>query len=306
MDTLYDMLGALPRDDAEALRVAFRKAVKGVHPDLHPGDPDAGIKFRQIVRANEILLDRDQRAVYDHLLVLAQREKDPASAHPIAAKVHRIASTVLVLVSASIVAVGGYFLFMHMSMALPSNLVASRATLIGADLTTRLSASIAAVSPADAPDPAAVNALIAAKSDATGASNVAEAMAMASADAETALPSTTAPADPAPDPETVLHLSDAIAAGDPEQVMQLDTKFTAPYADRGLLFFREKKDDHPFPDLPPLKRAEKPGRTKSQLATNGRARGDGPPKTVPLPIPRTVPRFVKPEPSWYTSSATFE
>ena len=62
MDTLYDLLGALPRDDAEELRVAFRRAVKGAHPDLNPGDPDAGEKFREIVRANEILSD-EERAV---------------------------------------------------------------------------------------------------------------------------------------------------------------------------------------------------------------------------------------------------
>ena len=80
MDTLYDLLGALPQDDAESLRTAFRRAVKGAHPDLRPDDPDAAVRFRQIVRANEILLDKDQRAVYDHLLVLAQQEKDPAKA----------------------------------------------------------------------------------------------------------------------------------------------------------------------------------------------------------------------------------
>jgi len=62
MDTLYDLLGALPRDDAEGLRVAFRRAVKGAHPDLKPGDPDAALKFRQIVRANEILGDIEQPA----------------------------------------------------------------------------------------------------------------------------------------------------------------------------------------------------------------------------------------------------
>ena len=57
MNTLYDLLGALPGDDAEDLRAAFRRAVKGAHPDLRPGDPDAALKFRQIVRANEILCD---------------------------------------------------------------------------------------------------------------------------------------------------------------------------------------------------------------------------------------------------------
>ena len=123
MDTLYELLGALPHDNADSLRAAFRKAVKSAHPDLRPGDPDAGVKFRRIVRANEILGDSEQRAVYDHLLMLARVEKDPASAHPIAARIHRVASGVMAIAIASIVTVGGYLLFMHMSMALvaPAN-----------------------------------------------------------------------------------------------------------------------------------------------------------------------------------------
>ncbi len=117
MDTLYDLLGALPHDDAEDLRAAFRRAVKGAHPDLRPGDPDAALKFRQIVRANEILCDTEQRAAYDHLLVLARRERRLASLHPVAARIHSLASTVIALAGASIVAVGGYLLFMQMSTA---------------------------------------------------------------------------------------------------------------------------------------------------------------------------------------------
>ena len=53
METLYDLLGALPNDDADDLRAAFRRAVKRAHPDVNPEDPDAGLKFRRIVRANE-------------------------------------------------------------------------------------------------------------------------------------------------------------------------------------------------------------------------------------------------------------
>src|ERR1700733_15509414 len=108
MDTLYDLLGALPHDDAESLGTTFCRAVKSAHPDLRRDDPDSAIRFRQIVRANEILLDKDQRAVYDHLLVLAQHEKDPAKAHPIAAKIHKIASGVLAFVSLSIVSAAGF------------------------------------------------------------------------------------------------------------------------------------------------------------------------------------------------------
>ena len=91
METLYDLLGALPRDDAEGLRTAFRRAAKGAHPDLNPGDPDAGLKFRQIVRANEILADVEQRGFYDHLLELAHLEQEQASKRAVADTIHKLA-----------------------------------------------------------------------------------------------------------------------------------------------------------------------------------------------------------------------
>jgi hypothetical protein len=319
MDTLYNLLGALPHDDAEGLRSAFRRAVKGAHPDLRPGDPDAALRFRQIVRANDILCDRDQRAAYDHLLALAQQEKDPASAHPVAAKIHKIASTVLALTSVSIVTVAGYFLFMHMSMALvvPAGPLAASAPPAGnIDLTARLSASIAALSPVDTPDPVAVSALIA-KAEVTSAMN---AMALASADAENTSPPGIAAPEPVSDTANVIHAHEASALGslvlgslvlgsgdagavavNADQVSQLELKFTTPYVDRGVLFFHDQKDAHAFPDLPPLKRAEKPGQPKSLLAANGKARPDALPKVVPLPQPRLLPRFVTPQP-WYAST----
>ncbi|SHN80361.1 J domain-containing protein [Bradyrhizobium erythrophlei] len=323
MDTLYDLLGALPHDDAEGLRSAFRKAVKGAHPDLRPGDPDAAIKFRQIVRANDILLDKDQRAVYDHLLVLAQQEKDPAAAHPIAARIHRIASGVLAFASVSVVTVGGYLLFMHMSVALvaPTGSLAAAHTVTSPyDLTTRLTASIAAVSPNDAPDPAAVSAFIAARTENTGPASVVNAMAMAPAEAEGASPP--AP-EAAADHVSLSHVHEIFANGDAgataveaDQLTQLETKFTAPYVDRGLLFFRDKSDDRAFPELPLLKRGEKPGKTKSIAATNGKTQhADALPKAVPLPVPRTpprnvttqpAPRYVSPQPQWYAATASFQ
>ncbi|HET7889187.1 MAG TPA: J domain-containing protein [Bradyrhizobium sp.] len=312
MDTLYDLLGALPHDDAEGLRTAFRKAVKGAHPDLRPGDPEAAMKFRQIVRANDILLDKDQRAVYDHLLVLAQHEKDPAAAHPIAARIHRIASGVLAFASVSVVTVGGYLLFMHMSVALiaPSGSlaashtsVASVASIAPVDLTARLSASIAAVSPADAPDPAAVNAFIAAKTGiGQAAASVANAMAMLplAVEVEYAPRSGAAAADRASEPVVAVHahVDAGTTAVEADQLTQLETKFTAPYVDRGLLFFRDKSDDRAFPDLAPLKHGEKPEHAKSVAAANGKTQhSDALPKTVPLPVPRTPPRYVTPQPA---------
>src|SRR5271154_2244233 len=268
MGTLYELLGALPHDDAENLRVAFRRAVKGAHPDIRPGDPDAALRFRQIVRANEILGDRDQRAAYDHLLALAHIEKDPAAAHPIAAKIHKMASGVLALATASIVTVGGYLLFVHMSMALVApvvSLAAPNNSQASTDLTTRLSASIAAVSPADGPDPAAVSAFLArAELTAAGATT-------APNDAPLAEPENTSSLsmglpDPAPDYTNLFHARGVSALGsgevngtnaDPDPVVQLSPKFLATYVDRGILFFREKKDGPALPELSPVKRAEK-------------------------------------------------
>ena len=116
MKTLYDLLGALADDDSEDVRTAFRKAVKGTHPDLIPDDPDAALKFRQIVRANEILSDEDQRAVYDHLLDLAALERETASKHAFAAGFTR-SSGAMAAVGAGALTIGGYLLFIHISVA---------------------------------------------------------------------------------------------------------------------------------------------------------------------------------------------
>ncbi len=68
METLYDLLGARPDDDAESLKNAYRKAAKANHPDRHAGDPDAVVRFTRIARAYDILRDAKQRAAYDRLL----------------------------------------------------------------------------------------------------------------------------------------------------------------------------------------------------------------------------------------------
>jgi tetratricopeptide (TPR) repeat protein len=117
METLYDLLGALPNDDAENLRAAFRRAVKGTHPDINPGDPAAAIRFRQIVRANEILNDPEQRAAYDHLLDLARIEQVSLAKQATARKVYQFASAVLSFAVVLIMAVGGYAVYLHLASA---------------------------------------------------------------------------------------------------------------------------------------------------------------------------------------------
>ncbi|MBT1513490.1 DnaJ domain-containing protein [Bradyrhizobium sp. SRL28] len=112
MATLYDLLEALPDDDADGLRAAFRKAAKACHPDVNPGDPEAAERFRRIVRANAILSDEQQRAAYDRLLVVARRQQ---SREPKRSKfsgmIRRLAADAIASAAVSAVLVGGYLLF---------------------------------------------------------------------------------------------------------------------------------------------------------------------------------------------------
>jgi curved DNA-binding protein CbpA len=105
MKTLYDLLDALPEDDADGLRVAFRNAAKANHPDNNPGDPDASLRFRRIIRANAILSDERQRVHYDQLLAAAHRERRLTFV---------IAGSIF-----PIVLMGGYLLFGYVSRASP-------------------------------------------------------------------------------------------------------------------------------------------------------------------------------------------
>ena len=311
MDTLYDLLGALPKDDADDLRSAFRRAVKGTHPDLRPGDPEAAIKFRQIVRANEILNDIEQRAAYDHLLKLARQEKEAAAAHPIAAMIHRLASGVLALTGASIVAVGGYLLFMHMSMALVAP---------ATDTDTRVSARIDAVNTANAQEPEEQSAPIA-KTDSSvfGEPLVPRAVPVVRVASVPAF-NIGAPFDPAPNYARFFHargvsayrngdLNGAIA--DLDQAIQLDPQFTPSYIDRGIVFYRMRKFDRAFSDIARAKRIEKQGHPKSAVvmaATAARPRPDAAhstPAATPLP-PRRPTVQENSSPRWMASTGTFQ
>lgn len=109
MKTLYDLLGALPNDDAEQLRAAFRRAARANHPDRNPDDPGALLRFRQIVHANAILADPRQRATYDRLLQIALRQQAPKSRRAILSqRARRVASDVLAAGLVSAVSIAGY------------------------------------------------------------------------------------------------------------------------------------------------------------------------------------------------------
>jgi hypothetical protein len=269
MTTLYDLLGALPTDDAEGLRAAFRRAVKGAHPDLRPGDPDAALKFRHIVRANEILGDAAQRETYDHLLELGRQELDSASRQAVAARIHRLASGVMALAGASVVTVGGYLLFMHMSAAsvAPANLV---------DVAMRAASEVADFGAAVAPD-ATDNSASAAKSERS--SVTVEAIMPAAAVAK--LNPASAPAaaaGPAPGRAAgeagSLHAREVSAsrAGDPngsivrlDWAIEPDPRFSPAYIDRGTIFYRLRKFQRVFADIGRTKRTDKASRSGSPL-----------------------------------------
>ena len=239
METLYDLLGALPKDDAEGLRTAFRQAVKGAHPDIHPGDPDAALKFREIVRANEILGDVEQRAAYDHLLDLARLEQELASARATAERIHKFASGTIALAGASVATVGGYLLFMHMSAA-------SVAQANNVDVTLRQSPQIAAISPARSPHTAEKSAVLAAS---------------------------VGPPDPAASEIRSLRapgildyrksdLNGAIA--DLNKAVQFDPRFSADtYIDYRAIFYRLRKFERALAGVTATKRIENASRSIS-------------------------------------------
>ena len=111
MGTLYDLLGALPGDDAEGLRVAFRKAAKATHPDINADDPEAPRRFRELMRAYDILTDTDQRATYDELLAIALQPSTAPKSTNVYERVRKLASNTMAATIISGVLICGYTMF---------------------------------------------------------------------------------------------------------------------------------------------------------------------------------------------------
>jgi hypothetical protein len=252
MKTLYDLLGALPKDSAEELRTAFRRAAKGAHPDLHPSDPDAALRFREIVRASEILGDAEQREAYDHLLDLAHLEQVSASQQAVAARFRRVTSAIIALAGIAVMAAGSYLLFMQMSAA----------SLPPADKTAPV--VLASVS-VDLPPVATGNgvAMATAKDEGTNLSR-----RTVEPPRTNSAPVLLANAGPLPDRE----------GGD------------AGLAKRGVIFYRPRNFDRAFADLSPPKPIENPRPARSARARAAAMRLV--PAAIPgplVPVPRQRP-----------------
>lgn len=61
----YQVLGVSADATQEEIKKAYKKMARKHHPDLHPDDPEAQIRFQQINEANEVLSDPEKRKKYD-------------------------------------------------------------------------------------------------------------------------------------------------------------------------------------------------------------------------------------------------
>ena len=61
----YDVLGVNRTASDDEIHAAYRTLAKRYHPDLHPNDPTAEARFKEIAGAYELLSDREERARLD-------------------------------------------------------------------------------------------------------------------------------------------------------------------------------------------------------------------------------------------------
>jgi molecular chaperone DnaJ len=61
----YDVLGVSRDADEAAIKKAFRRLARELHPDVNSHDPQAEEKFKEAAEAYEVLSDPDRRATYD-------------------------------------------------------------------------------------------------------------------------------------------------------------------------------------------------------------------------------------------------
>lgn len=61
----YELLRVDRGVDQDALKKAYRKRARELHPDANPNDPAAEEQFKEVSRAYEVLSDPETRARYD-------------------------------------------------------------------------------------------------------------------------------------------------------------------------------------------------------------------------------------------------
>ena len=61
----YEVLGLQKGASDDDIKKAYRKMAKKYHPDVHPGDKDAEMKFKEVNEAYEVLGNAEKKAKYD-------------------------------------------------------------------------------------------------------------------------------------------------------------------------------------------------------------------------------------------------
>ena len=270
MQTLYDLLGALPDDDADRLRSAFRKAAKASHPDNNPDDPDAPHKFRRIVRAHGILGDERQRATYDWLLAVADRQRGlDSKRNSFGSETRNLLPNAIAGAAISLVSISAFLIFGYVSRV---DIIPARVQ----GMTARASALAAAVPPQPfekigqaLPSTKLDDVTVAARADAVDAVRETPAPGLAAAtDNTAAIPA-------APDVAvkdagyyrqqgSVAYRSGdlSLALIDFDRAINLDPNCSDAYIDRAIVFHRMGDLKRAFADIAEAKRIDDLSQTR--------------------------------------------
>lgn len=73
----YEVLGVAKTAPPDDIKKAYRKLVKQLHPDLHPGDKKAAERFKEVASAYDVVGDEAKRAKFDKGEIDASGQERP-------------------------------------------------------------------------------------------------------------------------------------------------------------------------------------------------------------------------------------